>query len=50
MNTGGGTTSIGSGSTILCKDIDFSDSHATARAWKAVLAYLMMDDRYLYLN
>ena len=29
--------------------IDFSDSHATARAWKVVLAYLMMDDRYLYL-
>ena len=22
---------------------------ASARAWKVVLAYLMMDDRYLYL-
>ena len=31
-------------------DIDFSDPHATARAWKIVLAYLMMDPRYLYLN
>ena len=32
------------------EDIDFSDPHATARAWKVVLAYLMMDYRYLYLN
>ena len=31
------------------QDIDFSDAHAVARAWKAVLTYLMMDDRYLYL-
>ena len=31
------------------QDVDFSDPHATARAWKVVLAYLMMDDRYLYL-
>ena len=31
-------------------DVDFSDPHAAARAWKVVLAYLMMDDRYLYLN
>ena len=32
------------------EDFDFSDPHATAPAWKAVLAYLMMDYRYLYLN
>ena len=32
------------------QDVDFSDPHATARAWKVVLAYLMMDPRYLYLN
>ena len=32
------------------RDVDFSDPHATARAWKVVLAYLMMDDRYLYLH
>ena len=32
------------------QDVDFSDSHAIARAWKVVLAYLMMDYRYLYLN
>jgi hypothetical protein len=31
-------------------NVDFSDPHAAARAWKVVLAYLMMDDRYLYLN
>ena len=31
------------------RDVDFSDPHGTARAWKVVLAYLMMDDRYLYL-
>ena len=31
-------------------DVDFSDPQAAARAWKVVLAYLMMDDRYLYLN
>jgi len=31
-------------------EVDFSDPHAAARAWKVVLAYLMMDDRYLYLN
>ena len=30
-------------------DVNFSDPHAAARAWKVVLAYLMMDDRYLYL-
>ena len=32
------------------EDLDFSDPHATARAWKAVLTYLLMDPRYLYLN
>ena len=32
------------------EDVDFSDSYATARAWKVVLAYLMMDYRYLYLD
>jgi len=32
------------------QEVDFSDPHAFARAWKIVLAYLMMDDRYLYLN
>ena len=32
------------------QDIDFSDPLATARAWKAVLTYLLMDPRYLYLN
>ena len=31
------------------EDVDFPDPHAAARAWKVVLAYLMMDDRYLYL-
>ena len=31
-------------------DVNFSDPHATARAWKVVLAYLMMDYRYLYLH
>ena len=31
------------------EDVDFSDPHGAARAWKVVLAYLMMDDRYLYL-
>ena len=30
-------------------DIDYSDPHAAAHAWKIVLAYLMMDPRYLYL-
>ena len=30
--------------------LDFSDPHAAARAWKAVLTYLLMDPRYLYLN
>ena len=30
--------------------VDFSDPHAVARAWKVVLAYLMMDYRYLYLH
>ena len=29
--------------------IDFSDPHHTAQAWVVVLAYLMMDYRYLYL-
>ena len=29
--------------------VDFSDSHYTARAWVVVLAYLLMDYRYLYL-
>ena len=37
-------------SNAFLQDVDFSDPHATARAWKVVLAYLMMDDRYLYLN
>ena len=32
------------------QDVDFSDPHAIARAWKVVLAYLMMDPRYLYLD
>ena len=32
------------------RDVDFSDPHATARAWKSVLTYLLMDPRYLYLN
>ena len=32
------------------EDLDFSDPHATGRAWKAVLTYLLMDPRYLYLN
>ena len=31
-------------------DVDFSDPHGAARAWRVVLAYLMMDYRYLYLN
>ena len=29
--------------------VDFSDPHQTAQAWVVVLAYLMMDYRYLYL-
>ena len=29
--------------------IDFSDPHSTAQAWAVVLAYLLMDYRYLYL-
>ena len=29
--------------------IDWSDSHHTAQAWVVVLAYLLMDYRYLYL-
>ena len=32
------------------EDIDFSDPHHTAQAWVAVLAAMMMDYRYLYLN
>ena len=32
------------------EDVDFSDPHATGRAWKAVLTYLLMDPRYLYLH
>ena len=32
------------------RDVDFSDRYATARAWKALLTYLLMDPRYLYLN
>ena len=28
---------------------DFSDPYQTAQAWVVVLAYLMMDYRYLYL-
>ena len=32
------------------EDIDFSDPQATGRAWKAVLTYLLMDPRYLYLH
>ena len=32
------------------RGLDFSDPHATARAWQAVLTYLLMDPRYLYLN
>ena len=30
--------------------IDFSDPRHTAQAWVVVLAAMMMDDRYLYLN
>ena len=30
--------------------IDMSDPHHTAQAWVAVLAAMMMDDRYLYLH
>ena len=30
-------------------NINFSDVHGTARAWVAVLSYLLMDYRYLYL-
>ena len=30
--------------------IDFSDPYHAAQAWVAVLAAMMMDDRYLYLN
>ena len=37
------------GVAAFLEDIDFSDPHAAARAWKVVLTYLMMDDRYLYL-
>ena len=29
--------------------VDFSDPHQTAQAWVVVLAYLLMDYRYLYL-
>ena len=29
--------------------VDWSDPHSSARAWAAVLAYLLMDYRYLYL-
>ena len=29
--------------------IDFSDPRRAARAWVSVLAYLLMDYRYLYL-
>ena len=32
------------------RDIDFSDPHYTAQAWVVVLAAMMMDYRYLYLN
>ena len=38
------------GVDAFLEDVDFSDPYAAARAWKVVLAYLMMDDRYLYLN
>ena len=31
------------------KDVDWSDTQAVARTWAVVLAYLMMDYRYLYL-
>ena len=30
--------------------IDFSDTHYAAQTWVIVLAAMMMDDRYLYLN
>ena len=30
-------------------DIDWSDPQATARTWVVVLAYLLMDYRYLHL-
>ena len=29
--------------------VDWSDPHFAGRAWSAVLAYLLMDYRYLYL-
>ncbi|MCY4477041.1 MAG: hypothetical protein OXC70_03495 [Gammaproteobacteria bacterium] len=29
--------------------VDWSDPHAVARTWTVVLAYMMMDYRYLYL-
>ena len=35
---------------VFMHDVDFSDPHAAVRAWKVVLAYLMVDDRYLYLH
>ena len=31
------------------ENIDWSDPQAVARTWTVVLAYLMMDYRYLYL-
>ena len=31
------------------EEIDFSDRHGVAETWSVVLAYLMMDYRYLYL-
>ena len=31
------------------RGIDFSDTHSSANAWVVVLAYLLMDYRYLYL-
>ena len=34
----------------LLDGVDFSDPYAAGRAWKAVLTYLLMDPRYLYLN
>ena len=33
----------------LFQDVDWSDTQAVARTWTVVLAYLMMDYRYLYL-
>ena len=40
---------IGTALIRSLKNHDWSDSHAVARTWTVVLAYLLMDYRYLYL-